>query len=56
MIWLGIIAIIFFGVGIVMREGNMTPGATALGSFLYNVSIVIFVFLIIVSVVTGIAQ
>lgn len=56
MIWLGIIAIIFFGVSIIMLEGNMNSRMQALARFMYGASIVIFVFLIIVSVVTGIAQ
>ncbi|MEK7583306.1 MAG: hypothetical protein AAB483_02800 [Patescibacteria group bacterium] len=55
MIWLGIIAIIFYGVGIVIRDSNMhNPMATKFAILMYYVGIGIFTFLIIVSIIGGI--
>ena len=55
MIWFGIIAIIFFGVGIIIRDSHMgNPLAGKLGVLLYYVSLVMFAILVIVSIIGGI--
>lgn len=55
MIWLGIIAIIFFGVGIIVRDSNMhNPMATEFAVFLYYLSYVIFGILVIISIIGGV--
>ena len=55
MIWFGIIAIIFYGVGIIIRDSHMgNPLTGKFGKLLYYVSLIMFAILVIISIIEGI--
>lgn len=55
MIWFGIIAIIFYGVGIVIRDSHMgNPLTGKFGALLYHVSLIMFAIMVIISIIGGI--
>ncbi len=55
MIWWAIIAIIFYGVGIIIRDSHMgNPLTGKFGALLYYISLVMFAILVIISIIGGI--